>query len=71
MAASTSTQDSFDSAQKLPTHDEKRREQLTTAPAATEDDAAARIVVSEGTDGATRIDIADDAPVRPGDPTSD
>lgn len=50
------------------TDDEKRRDQLTAAPNATEDDAKPRIVVSEH-DGHTRIDIAEDAPVRPSDPT--
>lgn len=45
--------------------DEKRHDQLTTAPKATEDDAAPRIEVSEH-DGVTRIDIADTASVRPG-----
>ena len=58
-------------AQDPSTHDEKRHDQLTSAPNATEADAAPRIEVSEGTGGATRIDIADDAPVRPSDPTSD
>jgi len=52
------------------TDDEKRRDQLTAAPDATEDDARPRIVVSQH-DGVKRIDIADDAPVRPGDPTED
>jgi hypothetical protein len=46
--------------------DEKRRDQLTSAPEAEESDAAPRIDVSEGTNGATRIDVRDDAPVRPG-----
>jgi hypothetical protein len=46
--------------------DEKRRDQLTSAPQAEESDAAPRIDVSEGTNGATRIDVRDDAPVRPG-----
>lgn len=46
---------------------EKRHDQLTSAPNATEDDAKPRIVVSEH-DGVTRIDIAEDAPVRPSDP---
>ena len=54
-----------------PTHEEKRHDQLTSAPDATEADAAPRIEVSEGENGATRIDIADDAPVRPSDPTED
>jgi hypothetical protein len=44
---------------------EKRAEQLTTAPNATEADAAPRIDVSEH-DGITRIDVRDDADVRPG-----
>ena len=42
-----------------------RHDQLTTAPDATEADAAPRIEVSEH-DGNTRIDIAPDAAVRPG-----
>lgn len=49
---------------------EKRHDQLTSAPDATEEDARPRIVVSEH-DGVKRIDIAEDAPVRPGDPTSE
>lgn len=49
--------------------DEKRHDQLTRAPKSEESDAAPRIVTSEGTDGATRIDVADTAAVRPGDPT--
>ncbi|MDF2507257.1 MAG: multidrug transporter [Microbacterium sp.] len=44
---------------------EKRHDQLTSAPDATEADAAPRIQVSEH-DGNTRIDIDPDAPVRPG-----
>ncbi|PQZ60095.1 MULTISPECIES: multidrug transporter [unclassified Microbacterium] len=44
---------------------EKRHDQLTAAPDATEADAAPRIEVSEH-DGNTRIDIAAEAPVRPG-----
>ena len=47
------------------TREEKRHDQLTTAPEATEDDAAPRIEVTEH-DGVTRIDIAPDAAVRPG-----
>lgn len=47
------------------TSEEKRHDQLTSAPDATEADAAPRIEVSEH-DGNTRIDIAPDAPVRPG-----
>lgn len=49
------------------THDEKRRDQLLSAPGAVESDAAPRIEVSEH-DGITRIDIAPDAKVRPGNP---
>jgi len=44
---------------------EKRHDQLTSAPAATEADAEPRIDVTEH-DGVTRIDIRDDAAVRPG-----
>lgn len=47
------------------TSEEKRHDQLTAAPDATEADAAPRIEVSDH-DGNTRIDIADGAPVRPG-----
>ena len=47
------------------THEEKRRDQLTSAPDATEDDAEARVVVSEG-EGVTRVEIAPDAAIRPG-----
>lgn len=50
------------------TDDEKRHDQLTRAPKSTEEDAAPRIVTSPGTDGATRIDVADTAVVRPGNP---
>ncbi|WP_298036374.1 multidrug transporter [uncultured Microbacterium sp.] len=47
------------------TPEEKRRDQLTAAPAATEADAAPRIEVTRsGT--ATRVDIRNDATVRPG-----
>lgn len=42
-----------------------RHDQFTAAPDATEADAAPRIEVTEH-DGRTRIDIAPDAPVRPG-----
>lgn len=52
-------------------HEENRHDQLTSAPESTEADAAPRIEVSEGENGATRIDIRDDAEVRPSDPTSD
>jgi len=44
---------------------EKRHDQLTAAPDATEADAAPRIEVTEH-DGNTRIDIAPEAAVRPG-----
>ncbi|WP_149083870.1 MULTISPECIES: multidrug transporter [Microbacterium] len=47
------------------TFEENRRDQLTSAPDATEADAAPRVDVSEH-DGNTRIDIRDDAEVRPG-----
>ncbi|MFS0853605.1 multidrug transporter [Microbacterium sp. 179-I 3D4 NHS] len=47
------------------TSEEKRHDQLTAAPDATEADAAPRIEVGEH-DGITRIDIAPDAEVRPG-----
>jgi len=49
------------------TPDEKRRDQLLSAPGAVESDAAPRIEVSRH-DGITRIDIAPDAEVRPGNP---
>lgn len=52
------------------TDDEKRRDQLTSAPDATEEDAKPRIAVSDRGNGVKRIDIADDAAVRPGDPTA-
>lgn len=45
--------------------DEKRHDQLTSAPKATEADAAPRIAVSD-IPGGKRIDIADTAAVRPG-----
>lgn len=44
---------------------EKRHDQLTSAPDATEADAAPRIEVTQH-DGNTRIDIAPEAAVRPG-----
>ena len=50
------------------TDDEKRHDQLTRAPKSSEEDAAPRIVTTEGSDGATRIDVADSAVVRPGNP---
>ncbi len=48
-----------------------RREELTRAPKSDPEDAAPRITVSEGTNGATRIDVADTAAVRPGKPDDD
>jgi hypothetical protein len=48
--------------------DEKRHDQLTRAPKSTEADAAPRIVVTEKRGGPTRIDVADTAVVRPGNP---
>lgn len=45
--------------------EEKRRDQLLRAEGSTEADAAPRIRVSDH-DGTPRIDIADDAAVRPG-----
>jgi hypothetical protein len=53
------------------TPEQKRRDQLLAAPNATEEDAAPRVDVSrhESEDGpVTRIDVRDDAVVRPGDP---
>ncbi|WP_375386711.1 hypothetical protein [uncultured Microbacterium sp.] len=47
--------------------EEKRRDQLLAAPHAVEADAAPRIDVTHH-DGITRIDIRDDAQVRPGNP---
>jgi hypothetical protein len=48
--------------------DEKRHDQLTRAPKSSEEDAAPRIVTSPEPDGPTRIDVADTAAVRPGNP---
>ncbi|WP_091227969.1 multidrug transporter [Microbacterium sp. 3J1] len=59
-----STPDDTSSVDEM-SNEEKRHDQLTSAPDATEADAAPRIEVSEH-DGNTRIDIAEDAPVRPG-----
>jgi hypothetical protein len=50
--------------------EEKRHEQLTTAPKAVESDAAPRVDVTEQEDGVTRIDVADTASVRPGRPSA-
>lgn len=47
---------------------EKRHDQLTRAPKSTEEDAAPRITVRETAGGVTRIDIAETAVVRPGNP---
>ena len=47
-------------------HAEKRHDQLTTAPKSTEDDAAPRFDVTEVGDGVKRIEVRDDATVRPG-----
>jgi len=52
------------------TDEEKRRDQLLAAPAAVESDADPRIDVTRR-DGVTRIDIRDDAAVRPGGPEGD
>lgn len=52
------------------TDEEKRRDQLLAAPNATEEDAAPRIDVTHRA-GVTRIDIRDDAVVRPGNPEED
>jgi len=49
---------------------DERREELTRAPKSSPEDAAPRIDLSKGTDGATRVDIADTAVVRPGKPSS-
>ena len=52
------------------TDEEKRRDQLTSAPNSVESDADPRIDVTHR-DGVTRIDVREDADVRPGDPTLD
>ncbi|MFF1539521.1 multidrug transporter [Microbacterium sp. NPDC058269] len=59
-----STPEQHTSADQM-TSAQKRHDQLTAAPDATEADAAPRIEVSEH-DGNTRIDVAPEAPVRPG-----
>lgn len=46
---------------------EKRHDQLTRAPKSSEADAAPRIETTER-DGVTRIDVAETAVVRPGNP---
>jgi hypothetical protein len=50
------------------TDDEKRRDQLLRLSGSTEEDAAPRITVEETESGVKRIDVADTAAVRPGDP---
>lgn len=45
---------------------DQREDQLTAAPKSTEADAAPRIDVTEKPDGVTRVDVRDDAEVRPG-----
>jgi hypothetical protein len=47
---------------------DERREELLRAPKADEADAAPRIETTEREGGPTRIDVADTAAVRPGDP---
>lgn len=48
------------------TDPEDREEQLRRAPKSDPEDSAPRVELSEGTDGATRIDVAETAVVRPG-----
>lgn len=50
---------------------EARREELLRAGGSAPADAAPRITLSEGRDGATRIDVADTAAVRPGPPPTE
>lgn len=50
------------------TDEEKRHDQLTRAPKSDESDAAPRITTEKTESGATRIDVADTAAVRPGNP---
>ena len=52
------------------TSEEKRRDQLLAAPGAVESDADPRVLVTEH-NGVTRIDVAPDADVRPGNPYED
>ncbi|PRY69684.1 hypothetical protein B0I08_102361 [Glaciihabitans tibetensis] len=49
--------------------EDKRHDQLTTAPKSEESDAAPRVDITERADGPTRIDVRDDAVVRPGKTT--
>ncbi len=51
------------------TNEEKRHDQLTSAPKSTEADAAPRIEVTKTDEHTTRIDIRPDAAVRPGKAT--
>jgi hypothetical protein len=48
------------------TDQDERDEEMRRAPKADPEDSDLRIDLSEGTDGATRIDWRDDAVVRPG-----
>lgn len=47
---------------------EQREDQLTRAPKSGPEDAAPRITLSKGAKGRTRIDVAETAVVRPGNP---
>ena len=47
------------------TSEQNRHDQLTTAPDSTEADAAPRVEVTER-GGVTRVDIVEDAAIRPG-----
>jgi hypothetical protein len=49
--------------------EEKRHDQLTVAPKSTEEDANPRVDITETTGGPTRIDVREDAVVRPGKTT--
>jgi hypothetical protein len=48
------------------TDQDRRRDQLTTAPAATEEDAAPRVDVDTSEPGVRKVTVRDDAAVRPG-----
>ena len=48
--------------------DEKRHDQLRRAPKSTPEDEAPRISTAELPSGVTRIEVADTAVVRPGNP---
>ncbi len=48
------------------TFEEKRHDQLTSAPKSTEEDAAPRITTTQVHEHITRIDVAETAAVRPG-----